>query len=431
MKRLFHLILLPLLFISCGDDDKPTLPYISLDQNEIELKDSGSKAKIKLETDGEWRAIRIPDWIALDQTEGNTSTEITITALNNKNVEPRETEIYFLRDDDPKKDKDYKKAMLKIYQSKNKNNISWSSLRFSLFDDINVSFIPGKNEVERIYSFSTRSLFINPDANTDIKDKIFIGNLINRNLEKNMDISVYKGYTFNPITISTDIGNEKSLTYLPSKSKQDAYANLILSKKPKGSESFYLDGTGVYYNSHRELNLIGLGNMGIKLDEMIYKKSYREQEMMKENGLIYSFNHTLFTLVMDLEPHIVKEEIKKEDFPNKSISFISDVSYGRIGLLIIESDNDVKKIREIINKIFQNNENITQEDSAILEELDAYHLYFDKSQKLVIAKGKVDIIKAYQDQITGDIYNVYPFKCEICDYFSLASSIINYTITLP
>lgn len=292
---------------------------------------------------------------------------------------------------------------------------------------------PEKNKDERIYSFSTGSLFINPDANTDIKEKIFLGNLINRNLEKNTDVSVYKGYTFNPITVSTPnlSVDVESQTFIPSKSNLDAYANLILSKKPTANEFFASDGTGVIYNSHRELNLIGLGNMGIKLDEMIYKKSYREQEMMKENGLIYSFNHTLFTLVMDLEPHIVKEEIKKEDFPNKSISFISDVSYGRIGLLIIESDNDVKKIREIVNKIFQNNKNITQEDSAILEELDAYHLYFDKSQKLVIAKGKVDIIKAYQDQITGDIYNVYPFKCEICDYFSLASSIINYTITLP
>lgn len=274
MKRLFHLILLPLLFISCGDDDKPTLAYISLDQNEITFDHSSGNAKIKLETNGAWQTSNIPNWIILDHTEGSTSTEITITALKNETAEPRDTEIYFLRDN--------KKAVLIIHQLKMEKEFSWSRLRFSWFE--NVNFVPGKNKDERIYSFSTGSLFINPDANTDIKEKIFLGNLINRNLEKNTDVSVYKGYTFNPITVSTPnlSVDVESQTFIPSKSNLDAYANLILSKKPTANEFFASDGTGVIYNSHRELNLIGLGNMGINLDEMIYKKSYREQEMVKK-----------------------------------------------------------------------------------------------------------------------------------------------------
>lgn len=134
---------------------------------------------------------------------------------------------------------------------------------------------------------------------------------------------------------------------------------------------------------------------------------------------------------MDFQHDLVKEELKKEDFPENSISYIYNISYGRVGLLIIESDNDVKKIRKVVNKILYNDENITQEDSAILEELDAYHLYFDKSQKLVIAKGKIDIIRAYRDQIADDIYNVFPFKFEIADYFSSGMSFMNFTVTIP
>lgn len=137
---------------------------------------------------------------------------------------------------------------------------------------------------------------------------------ITKNLDKNIDLSVYNGYTFNPITVFSLTGTEKSQTFIPSKSEQDAYANKILDKNPSQNEAFISDGKGITYNSHRELNLIGTGNMGINLDKVISGKSYREQEMTKKNGLIYSFSHKLFTLSMDLEEHIVKEKINKKIF---------------------------------------------------------------------------------------------------------------------
>lgn len=422
MKQLFYLIMLPLLCISCGDNDKETLAYISLEQDKITFEHSGGYFKINLETDGGWQTSNIPDWISLDHTNGSKSTEITVTALSNENTEPRDTEIYFLRDN--------KKTILKIHQLNKEKELTWSRLCFSSFDD--VGFTPGKNKDERIYSFTTKELFINPDVNTDIKEKIFLGNLINRNLDKNIDLSVYNGYTFNPITVFSLTGTEKSQTFIPSKSEQDAYANKILDKNPSQNEAFISDGEGITYNSHRELNLIGTGNMGINLDKVISGKSYREKEMTKKNGLIYSFSNKLFTLSMDLEEHIVKEKINKKDFPDNSISFISSVSYGRIGLLIIESNNDITKIRAVVNKIMQSNiGKITQEDAAVLKELDAYHLYYNKSQKLVITKGNIDIIEAYKTQITDDIYNVFPFKINISDYFEHSLSSMNYKVTLP
>ena len=40
--------------------------------------------------------------------------------------------------------------------------------------------------------------------------------------------------------------------------------------------------------------------MGVNLDEIIFSKSYKEKEMEKKNGLIYSFNQTVFSLDMDI-----------------------------------------------------------------------------------------------------------------------------------
>lgn len=172
--------------------------------------------------------------------------------------------------------------------------------------------------------------------------------------------------------------------------------------------------------------------MGVNLDEVISGKSYQEQEMSKKNGIIYSFSHTLFTLAMDLQEHIVKEEINKSDFPDNSLSYISSVSYGRIGLLIIESNYDAIKIRGIVNKILQNkSKDFSQEEMAILDEIDAYHIYYDKSQRMQKTEGKINAIEAYSTQITKDLFNVFPFKFTVSDYFAHNNTEINFRITLP
>lgn len=419
MKRLLYLIMLPLLCASCSDNDKPApdIAEISLDPEEITFEQAGSTATLRIETNGKWQAESIPDWITLNHASGSTSAEITVTALENESTEARDAEIKFLRGD--------KEAILKVHQNE-KRELTWSTLCFSPFE--NVSFVTGKDGVERIYSFETRQLFINPDANTDIKNKIFLGNLINCNLEKNTDVSVYEGYTFIPITISPSISTTPSQTFIPSKANQDAYANKVLSENPKGQDS--AQSIEAVYTSHRELNLIGVGNMGVNLDELVSGKSYQEQEMTKKSGLLFSFCQSLFTLSMDLQKDVVSEVLKEEDFPNNCLSYISSVSYGRIGLLIVESDYDVDAVRSVVRKVLSS-ESLTTAENAILEELDAYHLYFDQSQKLISTKGKADAIEAYKTHVVDDLYNVYPFRFVAEDYFEHSTSLINFSVTLP
>lgn len=429
MKKnfLYLVTAIVVLHISCKDEkeypNENELNF-SLNQTEISFDNIGGTSKVELTANGPWQINEIPDWIIIDQTKGNTSKEITVTVAENENAESRESKIHFVRESNI--------ITLKVSQGAkeiNKVELTWSSLNFSLFDDS--SFVLGDNGIERTYSFKINSLFINPDANTNISEKIFLGNLVNRKLNKNTDISVYTGYTFNPIDIFPSIGKVYSQTITPSLSNQNNYANQILSKKPTGSERFLSDWNGTVYNSHRELHLIGISNMGINLDEIISENSYKVQEMTKKNGVIYSFCHTLFTLNMNLE-HTVKEELNKDSFPDNTLSYISSVSYGRIGLLIIESDNNIAKIKPIVHKIRQSgSESLSANDIAILDELNAYHLFYDQSRKLKVINGKIYAIESYINQITGDFHDVFPYKFTLSDYFNNSQASMTFKMILP
>lgn len=420
-KMIFWGLLIPLFFcISCNDETTTQEAVISLNQTELVSKDTGGDFKIELTAVGNWTTDNVPDWITLSHTSGDSSQDIIVAVQPNKDSEGRVVEIIFINGS--------LKATLKISQAAMKKELAWSRLSFSSFE--NVSFEFGKNNIERTYHFATLQLFVNPDVNPAMNEKLFLGNLINPNLSSNTDLSEYKGYTFNPITVYSSIGTEHSQTFIPSKSAQNAFSQKITSLKPAQSESFRSDA-GVVYGSHRELNLIGRGNLGINLDEVISGHSYREQEMVKHNGVIFSFCHTLFTLCMDLQEHVVKEELKPSNFPSNSLSYITSVSYGRIGVLIIESDYSVTKIKALVNKVMQNTSvELSQEETTILNELTAYHLYFDDSLKQQVVSGKLEVIKAYIDKMTTDQYSVYPFKFTVSDYFAQGETEMNFGFKL-
>ena len=61
--------------------------------------------------------------------------------------------------------------------------------------------------------------------------------------------------------------------------------------------------------------------------------------MTRKYGLIYSFKRTFFTLDIDIPKKLIKEELKDAD-KAKGASYVSSVGYGRVGLLIVESDTD-------------------------------------------------------------------------------------------
>ena len=85
-------------------------------------------------------------------------------------------------------------------------------------------------------------------------------------------------------------------------------------------------------------------NLGVKLDEIMSDVSFKEKEMTRKYGLIYSFKRTFFTLDIDIPKKLIKEELKDAD-KAKGASYVSSVGYGRVGLLIVESDTDSRDVK--------------------------------------------------------------------------------------
>lgn len=135
---------------------------------------------------------------------------------------------------------------------------------------------------------------------------------------------------------------------------------------------------------------------------------------------------------MDLpeDGSITKEKLKEEDFSGQTLAYINQVSYGRIGLLIIESDDTPEQVRSVVNKISKG-ETLTQKDNDTLQELEAYHLYYDKSQKLHAEKGNEDVIKAYNDRIVNNTQDLYPISYGLANYFLNGVQHATFSLTLP
>lgn len=420
MKKYVCFILFLLFHFSC-EKDKPELdiPVLSLDKEEILFTEIGGGAVVNLKTNGPWKVDTVPDWIAIDNVAGNASTKITITAKVNNEIEQRECQIIFRGDN--------KDISLNIIQyAKLEKDITFSNLAFSVFEK--VSFVPSSNNEERIYSFSTTHKAVNPK----MRDEIFLGNFINSKLGTNGNITKYEGYTFDPINTFSSNVLAKSRTYVPSKENENEMVKYLMVNKPISYGQFRLDEKGVVYNSYRELHLLGVGNIGVSLDEVVSGNSYKEQEMRKKHGIIYSFSQTRFTIEMDIPWYFVKEKITKEDFSQSSPSYISSVIYGRIGILIVESEHTIKEVRALVKKITQGKSNaLSHEETAILNEIEAYHIYFDQSNEVQKKKGKIEAIESYVNQITKELATIYPIKFTVSDYFTQGVGYITFNKVLP
>lgn len=418
---LWGVFLLSLIFVACSDDNdsKVNELTISLDKKEVIVSNNNETFDIQLTSNGDWVVKDVPNWINMNGVEGgNGIANLTLGVESNGDISQREANIRFIAD----------KAVTTLKVIQKRQGLVWSNLNFSRVSE--VESILGTEPNESVYNFKFDALFVNPSSNTGIIDKLFLGNIVNRNLTSNTNIATYEGYTFIPITIFTSapINSEE---IIPSKKEQDAYVKKCLESNLKQSESFYSNGGSTAFFSYRELNLLGKGNMGIELDKLLNGKSYKEQEMNKKTGVIYSFDQTVFSVSMDLQEHIIKEKLEPKDFPNNNLSFISSVSYGRMGMLILESDFNVKDVRRVVNKLLGDYEEpLLGEDTTVLNELIATHIYFDKNGEMLLKRGGEDAILSYKNQVLKDIDNIFLYRFQVTDFFTPSMTTMNYSIVI-
>ncbi|MBF0760191.1 hypothetical protein IR148_03930 [Dysgonomonas mossii] len=371
-------------------------PFIELSEKSMDLAIDGAAKSIDLTTNVSWEITSVPTWLVISSKSGDKSTRITIGAEENDQIKAREATLTF-------SSKDGKvKGQLSIYQTGREDIIQSPFLpifHYSVFSNTNNGH----------YNVTTENLFVN----ATLRDKIYLGNLMENKTEIYPSFPIPTGYTFNPISaITTQVVNPTSRTFVPSFQEQEAFGQEATANPPRENASLthdYFNPTS--YPTHRVLYSIGWANMGIALDKIVSGVSYKEQEMTKKNGMIFSFKHTLFTFVMDYPQKLIKEELRDAD-KGKNLSYINYMEYGKVGLLIVESDAKYDRMRDAVRSVLIGEENSIHqaEFDALIEAADISYVYFNNKNEVQLNKNKKDAIKAYKTALSNkkDKENIYP-----------------------
>ena len=375
---------------------------------------------VKLITNRPWKIDGIPAWMSVSPSSGEKSATLSITVDENYHPDSRNAEILFTAE----------KAQntLKVSQIGLKDIIRGVSLPIFRFKEIKTNSSTdggGINDCQ----VKNNYMFVNPA----IKDKVFLGNLLSHNVGEGTDIPAFTGYTFKPITImSTAPVNVYSKTYTPSLAEQTNYAKKVADAKPQQMGDFVSDNGTIDFYSYRLLHAIGVVNFGVKLDELVTGHSYADHEMQGKYGLIFSFRQTLFSLIMDLpdDGTVINEKLKDAD-KNKGVSYVSSMSYGKIGLLVVETGIDSRKVRTAINK-YIGEQTLDAEETALITSSAVTYVYFDNNNQVKTIRGGINAVEAYRKAATTvDYENIYPLTFQLSNFDTHAQSEISYAVKIP
>lgn len=411
MDRLVYLVIL-FLFTSCAKEGTEE-SYINLSEYEIYTSETGAEMKIEVLSNCEWSITDIPQWCIIDITNGEFNAKLTLRIIPNSANSTRKayvkifgngvTEYLYIEQDRSTKGYD----------------IKWFSFPVNIFTTVNYTHMG--DETGRIYVLKGTKIF----ANASIKSKLYLGNIINKISDNLLNIEDYPEYTYNPITIGSFVDGKAYIKtiYRPSLSELDILANEIIRIKQNQILNFSFDDTPISYSSHRQLYLLGKGNLGVDLDRLIFGYSYTEKEMVRQTGLIYSYCNTLFNIIMDIPEKLVNENII-----DRNLAYVSNLNYGRIGLLIIESDYNYNLLSRTIKKVMKE-ERLSNEETIIIEQSSIYYLYFNNSGDIIKREGEIEAIRDYINSINES--DIIPLSFSINNCIDNHVEEVEYKVLLP
>lgn len=418
-----------LLFTNSYGNDKPIKiiqlgladsdPFIELDDKQLGIDLAGETKKVKLTANRPWEITSIPNWIKVSPTSGDNSTEISITVNENHEMAGKEAILTF------KLKEGQIKEQLTLIQPGRQDIIQSPFLE--IFRSVSTS-ISGNGS----YRITTNRFFVS----SYINNKIYLGSLIHHQANNMPDFYSFTGYTFNPITASANSKSDaKMKTYIPSISEQKNFAQELTANPPRSTATIIYDRFNpTPFWTHRQLRIIGIGNMGINLDELVAEKPYTQEEMTRRYGLIYSFRHTLFSLDMDLPQQLIQEKLKEAD-KAKGVSYVNSMDYGKIGLLIIETDTKLNDIQSAIKRLMLEDEGYVrqQEDIALVEASDVTYLYFGNNGQMLFNKNKMEALIAYKKALYNkqDKENIYPVNFSLANFEDHTDKPIVFSFEVP
>lgn len=384
MKKLFYYFLLFSFLISCNNHNEEDVFFFSLSESTINADCIKTVKTIQVSASNQnWtiNELSLPEWCNVER-KSISSDDVTVTILPNHKLQAREVTITFICNNNI--------LPLYIFQKGAEKDSSLDLHSFTVNTFLESNKIDDNN-----YRIIASELYINPT----IKEKIFHGNLIDNSITNIYGIKDFNKYSYNPITISSFSNGH--VYYIESVQPSSYNTNKLYSEiknsLPDQNLSFIYQSAPIRYNSYKHLNLLGVGNLGIKLDEVMTGKSYLTSEMENKTGLIYNYCNILFNTTIDLPRNLISDAITAEE--KEKLSYINNIKYGRMAFLIIETDYDYQTSISVIAKIMKRSKLSSQEEE-VKNSITAYYFFFNNDGNINVDSG-LDVIGKYVSEINN------------------------------
>lgn len=376
MKQ-FSLCLLILVLAACRDDKPVRSSSITPEKNEVTAGAAGLREKIAVGSDCDWQVGETPQWCRARKIALNGQEYLDLEVDPNEDAASRQTVVRLFCESTV--------SSLRIFQdgkSETADPLQWAPLPVATLT--RAAYELSADGTTRTYRITGDRIFAAPS----FVRQVYPGHLVNCSTDYRT-LTTYDQYTYNPVRITAFVNNRLyEHESVPSFDVVNEMAQQIIAGLPRQSSGLYLSSPIPYY-SYRHLHLLGYGNMGLNLDELVSGKPYTQKEMNKRTGMIYASVHELFQISMDYPEKLVVETIDERDLPD--MSYINSIAYGKTSLLVVESDSDFTPVKVVVGKVARG-ENLSAKEASIRDGLDCRYISFDNSG-VHTARGNYSLIE--------------------------------------
>lgn len=251
--------------------------------------------------------------------------------------------------------------------------------------------------------------------------KIFPGNIIYKNATSLNSLKSVEWSALKPVTISAFVRGQSYISEgLPSLELTNRLAQEIIHSSSLISNMNLYTASPVQYTSLKQLDAIGMGNLGIPFSELTGRS--KDDKMEKRLGLIYSYSFDLFDIVMDYQqqPELVES-------PNNEIVIINNISYGRSAILIIEADCARTDAIAIIDEYMKTGICELQ-NNKIIPTIQSWLISFNQDGTTSVTNGSIELIKSYVDSSSDS--DIHPINFTVSNYPDWSTGNIIYKLPL-
>ncbi|MDO4770419.1 MAG: BACON domain-containing protein [Porphyromonas sp.] len=396
---------------------EPPLPQLTLSEESLNFSSEATQDTIYIGGDKSWHVESDAPWLTIKKKSNESGSDLLIiNAAPNTSEHERSAVIKVSIEG-------IEKSVHVRQEAEKYPDFDWQVFPTVMIKNTKVE----KTADGYTYTFEGVHNFIN----RDVREQVFAGSLVSHIMTRPNKVEEFNRYLKDEVTLflyASLLGFESVKMRPSAQGVEEAVDKFIATNTLSESGEFYYSNKPQHYSSREELYFLGMGNLGIDLDRLLFGKSYLDEEIQSgKRGYIFSYYMRRFSVMLDA-PHelALREEAQNQDFSSR-ISYIDWVGYGRTGFLFVKTDIPEQDIRIIVHRVAQK-EPLSEKQKDMLSKLTFKYLTFDKYSEPSVDTGGVDVIKKYFEEIaTGPII---PLSYSLKGLFSHTHT-MDYQVKIP